>query len=200
MGREEHRGEGHAAQVDTFTAPTTPIVVVLRVGDAWLVGVGKRAPHGFRCPCLVSPHGSLDRLKSLIHYFLYIKLQKTDETGLGTIGLGRAGRAGRAGSETWGVLLVPSSSPTLSPIYDGLDVNVTYNVTWFHLNHDMVSRRICKLSFYGGHSITLAQCAPLSGYVKKMPHTYMPPPFLALDAWLSRNKSKRTRNISSWPH
>ena len=45
--------------------PTTPIVVVLRVGDAWLVGVGKRAPHGFRCPCLVSPHGSLDRLKSL---------------------------------------------------------------------------------------------------------------------------------------
>ena len=56
----------------------------------------------------------------------------------------------------WGVLLVPSSSPssTLSPIYDGLDVNVTYNVTWFHLNHDMVSRRIYKLSFYGGHSIT----------------------------------------------
>ena len=40
-------------------------VVVLRVGDAWLVGVGKRAPHGFRCPCLVSSHGSLDRLKSL---------------------------------------------------------------------------------------------------------------------------------------
>ena len=39
----------------------------------------------------------------------------------------------------------PSSSPTLSPIYDGLDVNVTSNVTWFHLNHDMVSRRIYKL-------------------------------------------------------
>ena len=39
-------------------------VVVLRVGDAWLVGVGKRAPHGFRCPCLVSPHGSLDRLEA----------------------------------------------------------------------------------------------------------------------------------------
>ena len=54
----------------------------------------------------------------------------------------------------WGVLLVPSSSPTLSPICDGLDVNVTSNVTWFHLNHDMVSRRIYKLSFYGGHSIT----------------------------------------------
>ena len=29
-----------------LTAPTTPNVVVLRVGDAWLVGVGKRAPHG----------------------------------------------------------------------------------------------------------------------------------------------------------
>ena len=42
-----------------------PYVVVLRVGNAWLVGVGKRAPHGFRCPCVVSPHGSLDRLKSL---------------------------------------------------------------------------------------------------------------------------------------
>ena len=39
----------------------------------------------------------------------------------------------------WGVLLVPSSSPTLSPIYDDLDVNMTSNVsrgftstmTWF---------------------------------------------------------------------
>ena len=53
------------------------------------------------------------------------------------------------------VLLVPSSSPTVSPIYDGLDVNVTSNVTWFHLNHDLVSRRTYKLSFYDGHSITL---------------------------------------------
>ena len=61
---------------------------------------------------------------------------------------------GRAGSEMWGVLLIPSSSPTLSPIYDGLEVKVTSNVTWFHLNHNMVSRRIYKLSFYGGHSIT----------------------------------------------
>ena len=52
------------------------------------------------------------------------------------------------------VLLVPSSSPTLPPIYDGLDVSVTSTITWFHLNHDMVSRRIYKLSFYGGHSIT----------------------------------------------
>ena len=40
-------------------------------------------------------------------------------------------------------------------MYDGVDVNVTSNVTWFYLNHDMVSRRIYKLSFYGGHSITL---------------------------------------------
>ena len=55
----------------------------------------------------------------------------------------------------WGVLLVPSSLPTFWPIYDGVDVNVTSNVTWFHLNHDMVSRRIYKLSFYGGHSITI---------------------------------------------
>ena len=54
-----------------------------------------------------------------------------------------------------GVLLVPSSSRTLSPIYDSLDVNATSNVTWFHLNHYMVSRRIYKLCFYGGHSITV---------------------------------------------
>ena len=54
-----------------------------------------------------------------------------------------------------GALLVPSSSPTLPPIYDGVDVNVTSNVTLFHLNHDMVPRRIYKLSFYGGHSITI---------------------------------------------
>ena len=38
-----------------------------------------------------------------------------------------------------GVLLVPSSSPTLSPTYDGLDVSVTSNITWFHLNHGMVN-------------------------------------------------------------
>ena len=55
----------------------------------------------------------------------------------------------------WGVLLVSSSSPTLSPVYEGLDVNMTSHVTWFHLNHDTVSRRIYKLFFYGGHSITL---------------------------------------------
>ena len=28
------------------------------------------------------------------------------------------------------------------------------NVTWFHLNHYMVLRRIYKLSFYEGHPIT----------------------------------------------
>ena len=54
-----------------------------------------------------------------------------------------------------GVLLAPSSSPTTSsPIYDGLDVSVASNITWFHLNYDMVSRRTYKLPFYGGHSIT----------------------------------------------
>ena len=36
----------------------------------------------------------------------------------------RARQAGQ-GSEMRGFLLVPSSSPTLSPIYDGLDVSVT---------------------------------------------------------------------------
>ena len=45
--------------------PTTPMVVVVRVGDAWLVGVGKRAPHAFRWPGLVSPHGSLGTLEGL---------------------------------------------------------------------------------------------------------------------------------------
>ena len=69
---------------------------------------------------------------------------------------GRADRAGRAGSEMWGVLLVPSSPPTLSPLYDGLDVNVTSTITWFDLNHDMVSRQIYRLFIYGGHSITMA--------------------------------------------
>ena len=42
------------------------------------------------------------------------------------------------GSEMKGVLLVPSSSPTLSPIYDGLDVNDTSDFTSFYLNYDMV--------------------------------------------------------------
>ena len=55
----------------------------------------------------------------------------------------------------WGVLLVPLSAPTLSPTYDSRDVNVTSNVTWFHLNHDMVSRQIYQLSFYGGPFITV---------------------------------------------
>ena len=54
-----------------------------------------------------------------------------------------------------GALIVPLSSPTFPPIYDGVDVSVASNMTWFHLGHDMVSRQIYKLSFYGGHSITL---------------------------------------------
>ena len=46
----------------------------LRVGDAWLVGVGKRAPHGLRCLWLVSPHCSLDRLKaSALFPYLFIE-------------------------------------------------------------------------------------------------------------------------------
>ena len=114
--------------------------MVLRVGDAWLVGVGKRAPHGFRCPCLVFPHGSLDRLKSSYVISSTLNSNRQTKQDKTRVGQGRAGS--RAGSKMWGVLIVPSSSPTLSPIYDGLDVNVTCTVTWFHLNHDMVSRRI----------------------------------------------------------
>ena len=38
--------------------------MVLRVEGAWFVGVEKRAHHGFRCLWLVSPHGSLDKLKA----------------------------------------------------------------------------------------------------------------------------------------
>ena len=59
-----------------------------------------------------------------------------------------------------GVLLVPSSSPTFPLIYDGLDVSVTSNITWFHLNHDIASRRIYKLSFYGGHSSAMSTTSP----------------------------------------
>ena len=56
--------EGDPPQVymkPTDTRYDKGVVVVLRVGDAWLVGVGKRAPHGFRCPCLVSPLHELAR-------------------------------------------------------------------------------------------------------------------------------------------
>ena len=62
-----------------------------------------------------------------------------------------------------GVLLVPSSSTTLWPIYDGVDVYVTSDITWFHLNHDMVSRRIYKLPFYGGQSITFDRTVDCKG-------------------------------------
>ena len=51
--------------------------------------------------------------------------KRTDKTGQG-----RAGQ-GRVRCEMRGFLLVPSTSPTLSPIYDGLDVNVTSTITWF---------------------------------------------------------------------
>ena len=77
-----------------------------------------------------------------LHYFHKEDTKKQTFTGVGTVAQGSAGRASRAGSEMRGIMLVPSSSPTLSPMYDGLDVNVTSDVTWFHLNHDMLSRRI----------------------------------------------------------
>ena len=62
------RGGGDTATSSREEIYFTP-VMELRVGDASLVGVGKRAPHGFRCLWLVSPHGSLDRLKTFRHYF-----------------------------------------------------------------------------------------------------------------------------------
>ena len=86
---------------------------------------------------LLISHASLDRLKKAytndMHYFPIKRiLKKGDITGLGIE---------HVVSEMWGVLLVPSSSPTLSPIHDGLDVNATCNMlvggftstmTWFH--------------------------------------------------------------------
>ena len=68
------------------------------------------------------------------------------------------GSSVKQGSEMRGFLRVLSPSLTLSPIYDGFDVNVTSTVgyiTWFHLNHDMVSRRIHTPFIYGGHSLTV---------------------------------------------
>ena len=62
----------------------------------WLVGVGKRAPHGFRCLLLVFPRGSLDRLKRVcITYSLYIELEKREsKTRQSRAGLGRVVRRG----------------------------------------------------------------------------------------------------------
>ena len=45
-------------------------MVLLRVRDASLGGVEKRAPHGFRCLWLVSPHGALNRLKDYDNFSL----------------------------------------------------------------------------------------------------------------------------------
>ena len=55
-------------------------VMLLRVGDAWLVGVGNLALHGFRCLWLISPHGSLHRLKIyalLVPVYLTLKLRQS---------------------------------------------------------------------------------------------------------------------------
>ena len=64
-----------------------------------------------------------------------------------------------------GVLLVPSSSPTLPPIFDGLDANVTSNITWFHLNYDMASRQIYKPSFYEGTPLHKARLRAGGGFL-----------------------------------
>ena len=64
------RGGGGALFLPSSVSGNVTVdVMVLRVGDAWLIGVGKRAPHGFRCLWLVSPHGSRDKLKAFMHYF-----------------------------------------------------------------------------------------------------------------------------------
>ena len=76
----ERRAPGRSSRkpnVDTFTVPAPPNVVVFREGDRWLVGVGKRAPYGFSV-ILVSPHVSLDRLKSL--YIISSKLNSKRQT------------------------------------------------------------------------------------------------------------------------
>ena len=50
---------------------------------------------------------------------------------------------------------------------DGLDVNETSNnITWFHLNYDMSSRRIYELSLFGGHFVTL-RAGPSSNRLKQ---------------------------------
>ena len=74
LGREEHRGGGRTSPRSTRSQPTTSNVVVLRVGDAWLVGVGKRAPHGFQCL-----HWSLlaDRWIDSIEYVHYFPKDDT---------------------------------------------------------------------------------------------------------------------------
>ena len=53
--------------------PQMAVVVVLRVEDAWLVGIGKRAPRGFRFfgRSLLMARW-ID--SKLMHYFLYIEL------------------------------------------------------------------------------------------------------------------------------
>ena len=49
-------------------------VVVLRVEDAWLVGVGKRAPHGWvPVPLFRLSSWLAGQYQKLMHYFLYIE-------------------------------------------------------------------------------------------------------------------------------
>ena len=44
-----------------------------------------------------------------------------------------------------GVLPGPSPTLTFSPIYGGLDVAVTYRITWFRPNYDTVLIRLIAL-------------------------------------------------------
>ena len=49
--KDWRRNVGRVARTNAFDVHVSDemFVTVLRVGDAWLVGVGKRAPHGSRC-------------------------------------------------------------------------------------------------------------------------------------------------------
>ena len=106
----------------------------------WMVGrCWEACPSWVPVSLLISPRGS-QGLRSTIR-----TLQDTSRTEEGR---------GKQGSEVRGVLLDPSPPLVLSPIYDGLDLNVTFTITWFYPNHEMVSCRIYRLSICGEHSIT----------------------------------------------
>ena len=68
LGREEHRGGVRASPRSTRSLPRTLNLVVLREGGAWLVGVEKRASHGFQCLhwSLLKAHG-IDSI-AYMHY------------------------------------------------------------------------------------------------------------------------------------
>ena len=82
LGGEEHRRGGRASSMSTRSLPTTVNVLVLRMGDAWLVGFAKRAPHN-PVSSLVGLFSWLaGRVKSFYALFPYIEYWETDIAGL----------------------------------------------------------------------------------------------------------------------